>query len=201
MLITRGLGSILEITTHISTSIVHTNLLLELWSELVDPPCFRDDAISSPEGAASSDAVASRDGAWASVIGESGWDLLSDISAFCVKEDDDDDGRSSAPPVSIASPLTLQPVWVVWEDGGLLGVTEKGLRGMLAAGGGGISLALEGASDVVLSFDDESFLRRYFRLCWRIGASVEGRFWGSSRSLICNGFWSLSFVRSESVES
>lgn len=59
MLITRGLGSILEITTHISTSIVHANLLLEFWSELVDPPCFRDDAISSPEGAASSDAVAS----------------------------------------------------------------------------------------------------------------------------------------------
>ena len=59
-------------------------------------------------------------------------------------------------------------------------MAEKGLRGILAAGGGGISLALEGASDVVLSFDDESFLRRYFRLCWRIGASVEGRFWGSS---------------------
>ena len=135
------------------------------------------------------------------MIGERGWDLLSDISAFCVKYNDDDDGRSSAPPVSIASPLTLQPVWVVWEDGGLLGVTEKGLRGMLAGWGGGISLALEGASDVVLSFDDESFLRRYFRLCWGIETSVEGRFWGSSRSLICNGFWSLSFARSEIVES
>ena len=36
-----------------------------------------------------------------------------------------------------------------------------------------ISLVLEGASDVELSFDEESFLRLYFRLFDEIPASLE----------------------------
>lgn len=51
-----------------------------------------------------------------------------------------------------------------------------------------MSLAFEGASDDVLSFDDESFLLRFFLLAGGIGASTDILFCGPS-------FLSLSLFR------
>ena len=85
-------------------------------------------------------------------------------------------------------------------DSGLLAVTEEGLVTWGGAERGGMSLALEGASDVVLSFEDENFLARCLRFCGGIGASVEYRFCGSSRSLTRDGLCSRSFMRPGKVE-
>ena len=84
---------------------------------------------------------------------------------------------------------------------GLLAVTEEGLKVTWeGAERGGMSLAFEGASDVVLSLEDDSFLGRYLRFCGGIGASVDNRFCGSSRSLARDGLCSRSLVRPGSVE-
>ena len=67
-----------------------------------------------------------------------------------------------------------------------------------------MSLVLEGASEVVLSFEDDSFLRRYFLFAGGSGASTEIRFCGISPplSFILAGFseGSFSFVTSSGRE-
>ena len=66
-------------------------------------------------------------------------------------------------------------------DGGLC-TNEEGLPNILVAGGNmtGRSLLLDGASDVVLSLDEDSFLALLLRLGWGRGLSVESLFWGTS---------------------
>ena len=69
-------------------------------------------------------------------------------------------------------------------DGGLC-ANEEGLPGILVACWTACrSLLLEAASEVVLSFDEESFLARLLRFAWGgtfcKGVSVDSRFWGQS---------------------
>ena len=145
-------------------------LLAELWSELVEPVCLPVAATSMENGPPPEETGSPS----AAETGESGWGGSSEADGTSFEEESRDSllplsGTSFEALLTSACPATVD---------GLLVTGKEGLAGTLTFGvarGCWVSLVCDGASDVVLSLEEDTFRGR-FRLGGGIGASMEVRF-------------------------